>query len=118
MATSDTPATVHGTAYTFGIDTDQIEITGVVAESATLRSSVQIDEEGTNNLGLVAAYAIGGLQFEVTVSGKVLGDPPEVGTNFDIDGNTMFITGVETSWGERDWKKVSITAKGYEGISG
>jgi hypothetical protein len=108
---------VKGTQYIFGIPTTQITITGLVLESATLRSSVQVDEEGVNNLGIVEAYAIGGIQYEVTVSGKFTGNPPTPGTKFVAQGVTLYMTNVETSWANRDWKKASITAKGYDGIT-
>jgi len=108
---------VKGASYTFGIPTADVQITGLVAESATLRSSVQVDEEGINNLGVVAAYAIGGEQYEVNVTGKYTGNPPALASKITVQGYTLYITNVEKSWGEREWKKATITAKGYEGIT-
>lgn len=103
--------------YSFGIPTGDVSASGMIVEQATLNSSVQVDEEGVDNLGLVAAYAIGGEQFEVNISGFYTGSGPNVGQSITVDGNTLFVTRVETSWGNRDWKKASVTAKGYEGIS-
>ena len=108
---------VKGESWTFGVPTSDVTITGVVVESATLRSNVQVDEEGINNLGIVAAYAIGGEQFELSVSGVYTGTPPANGAKITVQGQVLYITNVEKSWGQRDWKKVSITAKGYEGIT-
>lgn len=109
--------TVRGEQWTFGIPTADVSVNGLVVESATLRANAQVDEEGINNLGLVAAHAVGGVAYEVSITGKFTGTPPAINSTVEVQSQTLVVVNVETAWGERDWKKATLTAKGYEGVA-
>lgn len=105
-------------SYKFSLDAANISITGLTVESATLREAAQVDEEGIGEDGLVKAWAIGGDQWEASVTGYLTGgSPPSIGSSATVGGKACTVTGVEKAYGNRDWHKATVTLKGYEGIS-
>ena len=109
------PVSVKGANYTYGAA--EVSVSGMVVESATVSTAVQVDEEGIDENGMVAAWALGGKNYELTASGIYQGAGPSVESDMSIDGISVTVTKVERSWGNRDWKKATVTGKGYEGVS-
>lgn len=119
MSAPSIKTSVNGVGMTFGVG--DITISGVSIETAEIDITAQIDATATDQEGLVAAWAIGGKQGTVNIAGYQTGDLPAFGDEFTINiggvNETVCVTGVKPSRSNRDFGKVTITGKFYEGVS-
>lgn len=103
--------------YEWALQGSSVSVDGMKIETVTLRSRLQVDETAMDDEGLVAAHAYGGEEFEISASGYAVGTVPKAGDPISVLSKSGVITEVEEALSNRDFKKLSVTAKGFDGIS-
>ena len=106
----------NATGYNYAFGTDDVDIDGVEIETCEFDTTAQVDAEGIGQDGLVKAWAVGGIQGTITINGYLVGTAPAFGDEFTIDTQKAYVVGVKTSRSNREFKKIQITGKFYEGI--
>ena len=109
------PTLFQAGSYVFGASS--VEVTGMEVEEATIETTVQFEAEGLDSEGAVVAFAIGDGEFQIQASGYANGAAPSIGQTMTAGGNTCVITSVSERVSNREWKKLEVRARGFEGVS-